>query len=294
MSTLVVGASGLIGYEFFRQNKNRDDWYFTYNTHKLQNFIQLDATNYDEVSNIVNKFKPTVVILPAALSNVNLCEVEQERAYKNNVGIVKNFIRSLDKSTHKKIVFFSTDYLFDGTKGPYSEDVSPNPINFYGKLKLMCEREIISSQIDYLIIRTTVVFGWEMQRKNFLYQVIDTLKDNREFVVPNDQYGNPTYVKDLVYATQWLLEKGYSGVYNVVGNEYINREMFAKKIALFFGLDQNLVIGKPTSYFKGVAPRPLLGGLTNDKIRKLGIKMRNVEESLSDMQKRKFEDDVYY
>ncbi len=294
MSTLVVGASGLVGYEFFRQNKNRGDWYFTYNTHKLRDFIQIDATNYDEVLNIVNKFKPTTVILPAALSNVNLCEVERERAYKNNVGVVKNFINSLDKSTPKKIVFFSTDYLFDGTEGPCSEDVHPNPLNFYGKLKLMCEQEIISSQLDYLIIRTTLVFGWEMQRKNFLYRVIDTLKDNRELIIPNDQYGNPTYVKDLIYATQWLLEKGYHGIYNVVGNEYINRETFAKKIALFFGLDQNLVIGKSTSYFKEVSPRPMLGGLTNDKILKLGIKMKNVEEALSDMQERKFEDDVYY
>lgn len=295
MSTLVVGASGLIGYEFYRQNKERNDWHFTYNTHKLKGFMHLDATNQSEVYDVVNKIKPKTLILPAALSNVNRCEVEHEIAYKNNVGIVKNFINALNNnSVRAKIVFFSTDYLFDGTSGPYSEDSQPNPINFYGKLKLMCEKEIISSGLDYLIIRTTVVFGWEMQRKNFLYRVIDTLKRNRKLFVPNDQYGNPTYVRDLVYAVDFLLEKGYSGVYNVVGDEYINRESFAKKIALFFGLDENLIVGKPTSYFKNVAPRPLLGGLKNDKIHKIGITMKNVEEALSDMLKRKSEDDVYH
>lgn len=294
MSTLVAGASGLVGYEFYRQNKKRNDWHFTYNTHELKDFTHLDATNQNEVYDAVNKIKPKTLILPAALSNVNRCEVEHEIAYKNNVEVVKNFINALSNSTHAKIVFFSTDYLFDGTSGPYSEDAQPNPINFYGKLKLMCEKEIISSGLDYLIIRTTVVFGWEMQRKNFLYRVIDTLKNNKELFVPNDQYGNPTYVRDLVYAVDFLLEKDYSGIYNIVGDDYINREIFAKKIALFFGLDENLIVGKPTPYFKDVSPRPLLGGLKTDKIHKIGITMKNVEESLSDMQERKFEDDVYH
>src|SRR3989338_3835167 len=179
MSVLVIGASGLVGYEFYRQNGEKEGWHYTYRN-------------------------------------------------------VKNVIDALQKTTRGKMVFFSTDYLFDGKDGPYSEDAKPNPLNVYGKLKLECEQEIQKSGLDYLIIRTTGVFGREIQRKNFLYRVTETLTRGDDLVIPNDQFANPTYVKDLVSATTNLLEMGKNGIYNVAGPEIMPRTELSHRFAKFY------------------------------------------------------------
>lgn len=293
MKTLVIGASGLVGYEFYRQNKDNQDWSYTYRNVKIHNFHHLDALNKEELGNLFKELRPELVIVPAAMANVNKCETEREFAYQGNVGVIKNVLDVMKKYGGKKIVFYSTDYLFDGENGPYDEEASFNPLNAYGKLKLECEKEIINSGFDYLIIRTTGIFGWEKQRKNFMYRVIDTLNRGDELVIPNDQLATPTYVKDLVKATIILLDKNLNGVFNVAGPEVMDRETLAKRIAKFFNLNLGLIRGEPTTYFKSLAPRPLKSGLKIGKINSLRIIMRSVEDSLLDMQKNKDVEDKY-
>jgi len=293
MNVLVVGASGLIGYEFYRQYKRMKNWFFTYHTHKLDDFIPLDATDETRTKEIIAHLSPDIVILPAAMPDVNRCETDRDNARKNNVGIVQNVIRAMVTSGKGKLIFFSTDYIFDGKLGPYSETDKPTPINYYGKLKLECEELIRSSELGHLIIRTTGVFGFEYRRKNFFYRVFDTLSAGKPLEVPNDQFGNPTYVRDLVSAIMTLIEKKCSGTYNVVGPDCISREEFAQKIAKTFSLDEKLIVGKPTPHFKDVAPRPLNAGFKTEKIKTLGIRMKGPEIALKDMQARKSKDDVY-
>lgn len=293
MSNLVIGASGLVGYEFYRQTRELKDWNYTYHNIQIRDFIKLDALNIEELNKLFSKLSSKNIIVPAAMPDVNRCEKEPELSYKNNVKLIKNVLDSMKKNSGKKIIFFSTDYLFDGKNGPYSEDAKPNPLNVYGKHKLECEKEILSSGLDYLIIRTTGIFGWEKQRKNFMYRVIDTLSRGEELVVPNDQFANPTCVQDLVSATLFLLTHNHSGVFNVAGPEIMERETLARRISRFYKLNENLIHGKPTSYFKSLANRPLNSGLKIDKITKIGLKMRIVEDALSDMQVRKKEDDIY-
>lgn len=291
MSTLVIGASGLVGYEFYRQMGETEGWSFTYRSKKLHDFIQLDATNADAVSEIVGELEPSLIILPAAYANVNGCETEKELASKNNVGIVENVLGAAGKNC--KLVFFSTDYLFDGKNGPYDEDASPHPLNYYGKLKLECEKLIASSGNPHLIIRTTGIFGWEAQRKNFFYRVMDTLSAGKKLEVPNDQSSNATYVRDLVSATLELLGMEKTGVYNVAGPELFTKEQLAREYASFLKLDSSLIIGKPTTSFPSIAPRPLLAGFKTGKLEALGMRVRKVKDALSDMQKRKRLDDSY-
>src|SRR3989339_1797240 len=126
MVSLVIGASGLVGYEFYRQKKNDGSWYFTYNNHKMNDFLHLDAGNLGEVRAIFNKINPNTVIFPAAMPNVNRCETEPEEAERANLGILQNVMDVMNGKG--KIVFYSTDYLFDGKNGPYSEDARVNPL----------------------------------------------------------------------------------------------------------------------------------------------------------------------
>ena len=248
----------------------------------------------DQVDALVKQIRPNIIILPAAMANVNLCEKEPELGIKNNVQIVKNFIHSIHANKLKsKIVFFSTDYLFDGKYGPYSEDAQPTPLNQYGKIKLMCEQELIKSKLDYLIIRTTGVFGWEMQRKNFVYRVLDTLSAGKELTVPNDQIYNPTYVIDLAANVLSLLKRNEKGIFHVAGPSFMDREKWTIMIADAFSLDKKLIVGKPTEFFNDVAKRPLKGGLKIDKIRSLGMDMRLPQDALIDMKARKLLDDKY-
>ena len=131
--TLVIGATGLVGYEFYRQKKGDGDWSFTYHTKKFGNFIHLDATDAEAAKETISKLKPSVIILPAAYANVNGCETEREKAYANNVGIVKNVLDAITAAGRAKsatLVFFSTDYLFDGKAPPYDEAAAPNPLNW--------------------------------------------------------------------------------------------------------------------------------------------------------------------
>ncbi|MBI4895185.1 MAG: NAD(P)-dependent oxidoreductase [Candidatus Aenigmarchaeota archaeon] len=289
MTNLVIGGSGLVGYEFYRQKK--DNYKFTYKSQKINSFIELDATCFEETKKLINKLSPEIVIVTAAMPDVNKCEIEKELAFKTNVGIIENIIKCLSKKS--KIVFFSSDYVFDGNSGPYSEKDKTNPINYYGELKVSCERKIINSGIKHLIIRTTGIFGWEMARKNFFYRVFDTLSSGKELFVPNDQFGNPTYVKDLVSTIEKMLNQDCEGIYNVVGEEWIARDNFARNIAKSFGLNDTLIIGKPTKYFKNIAPRPLKAGLRSDKIRKLGISIKSMDQAFEDMKNRKSIDDRY-
>lgn len=259
----------------------------------MNEFLKLDATNQEELDEALDKLKPELVIVPAAMPNVNKCEQEPELSHKNNVELIENVITTMKKYDGRKIVLFSTDYLFNGKNGPYSEDETPNPLNIYGKHKLECEKEIIASGLDYLIVRTTGIFGWEKQRKNFMYRVIDTLNRKEDLIIPNDQFANPTYVKDLVSATMILLKEGKNGIFNVAGPEIMERETLARRIARFYNLDESHIIGQPTSYFRGLANRPLNSGLRIDKIRSLGICMRTVEQALEDMKIKKSEEDKY-
>ncbi|MFA5412026.1 MAG: SDR family oxidoreductase [Candidatus Micrarchaeia archaeon] len=293
MPTLVIGASGLVGYEFYRQNKGKKGWFFTYRSVKVDDFLQLDASDAGQAEKLVSELKPDTVILPAAMAWVDKCEREPELARKNNVELLQNVIDAMKRHGGRRIVFFSTDYLFDGKGGPYSEDAEPNPLNVYGKIKLECERMLENSGLDYIILRTTGIFGWEKQGKNFLYRIFDTLGKGKPIEVPNDQYATPTYVKDIVGAAMALLEKGQTGTFNVVGPQYMNRVELSQKFAKGFGFDGGLIVGKPTSEFKSAAPRPMKAGFRIDKILGLGIRMRTVEEAVEDMKRRKEEDDKY-
>lgn len=293
MKVLVIGATGLVGYEFHRQKKNDKDWTFAYHTKKMDDFIRLNANNGEEVERVISRLEPGVVIMPAAMANVNRCEREPGLAWENNVGILKNVLNAMKKHGKVKIVFFSTDYLFDGKGGPYNEDAAANPINAYGRLKLECEEEIKKSGLEYLIIRTTGIYGWEKERKNFFYRVFEMLSRGDVLELPEDQYGTPIYVKDLVTAILWLLEHGKNGIYNVTGPEFINRVEVAKKFASAFGLDKGLIRGRPTREFRELAPRPLLAGLKNNKVRRMGIRIRNIDEALEDMKRNKEKDDKY-
>ncbi|MFM8437112.1 MAG: SDR family oxidoreductase, partial [Candidatus Kapaibacterium sp.] len=130
------------------------------------------------------------------------------------------------------LIHFSTDYVFNGEKGPYTETDVPDPVNYYGRTKLAGENAILTSKIPSTIIRTNIVYGHlPGVKKDFVTWVRDSGASGSGIAVVDDQFGNPTAAVDLAVATMRVIEKGRTGIYHVAGPEYLDRYSFARRIA---------------------------------------------------------------
>lgn len=264
MKYLVTGASGLIGLNLLNVLPVYER-IGTYHKYKLDNCIQLDIRNKQGVENLILENNVKIIFHAAAFANVDRCEVYKQKCLDINYRGTINIIRAANNN-NAKIIYFSTDYIFDGKNGPYKEDDLPNPINQYGLSKLLAENAIQKYCDDYLIIRTTVVYGHEIQGKNFVIRMLDNLNKNQTITVPNDQVGTPTYVQDLIKTVLVLLEKREHGIFNVVGADLIDRYSFACLVADVYGLDKSLITPTTTKKNSQKAPRPLNAGLINTKV----------------------------
>jgi len=183
-------------------------------------------------------------------------------------------------------VYFSSDYVFDGTAGPYSEDDPPSPTSAYGRTKLAGEEVVREIAADHLIVRTTGVYGWEQQGKNFVMRLIRELGDGRTLKVPTDQIGSPTYASNLVQAVRELLQHRKVGTYNIAGCQLVDRYHFALAVARVFGLRADLLTPVSTAELGQDAPRPLQAGLKVDKAkREITTPLLGYEAGLEAMKK---------
>ncbi len=263
---LVIGASGQVGGVIARRlvasGVTTCGTYCGHKPEQSSNYElqHLDLLDSDEVHKVIKDAAPDCIYLAASYTDVDGCENDPERSYAVNVSGVRDMVSAVqDKPC--KLVYFSSDYVFDGLKGPYDEKAKPAPLNVYGQHKLEAERIIASSGLSNVIVRTTVVYGDEWQRKNFVARLIATLGKGESLTVPNDQIGNPTYNETLADASIELCNSYNQGVFNIAGQERVSRYQFALEAAQVFGLDQSLIKATSTSALNQAAKRPLAGGL---------------------------------
>ena len=266
MRALVIGASGLVGSHIFNLCKSRD-WSTigTHFTYKTNNLIYLDIRSEYLVRSIFRDFSPNLVFLPAFCANVDYCEANEIESHKVNV-LGSNTIIKYCQLFQSKLVFYSSDYIFDGSSGTYSEYDKPSPICVYGQQKLLVESLIQKALSDYLIVRTTGVYGWERQNKNFVARLIKSLQQKELILVPTDQFSTPTLVNDLVTVTMMLHDKNVSGVFHIAGTTYLSRYQFALQVAHIFNLNRSLIQPVRTANLGQFSPRPLQGGLYSLKL----------------------------
>lgn len=285
---LIIGSNGMLGQrliEFFSKSKNvellcvsvEEKSYFD----QVQ-YEQLDITQKNSVRKIILDFFPDIVINTAAYTNVDKSEIEKELAWKINVNGVEN-IALYSWTVDAHLIHFSTDYIFDGKSGPYTENDKPNPIGYYGRTKLASENSIRTSGVRFTIIRTNILYGLaKYGRPDFVKWVIDSIQKGKEIKIVTDQLGNPTYLDDIVSVINKIIDRKKEGIYNIAGKEIISRFDFTKRIANFFNLNENLIIPIMTSELKQLAARPLKSGLITLKAEtELGYKSRTYEECLA-------------
>ncbi|MEM3443201.1 MAG: SDR family oxidoreductase, partial [Candidatus Bathyarchaeia archaeon] len=212
------------------------------------------------------------------------CEIEKEHAWKVNVEGAKNIAFACNK-IGAKLVYISTDYVFDGLKGYYSEEDKPNPINYYGLTKFEGEKQVIQHCQDYVILRTSVLYGWHPWKQNFVTWVINQLKQNKEINVVQNHFNTPTLAGNLAQMSIEALQRDLHGLYHASGSERINRYDFAVQIAKTFSLDASLIKPiKMSQLASWVAKRPKDSSLNTDKIQKqLKTKPLNITQGLKRM-----------
>jgi dTDP-4-dehydrorhamnose reductase len=261
----VVGASGFIGQILWRAlPAGRRAG--TYCASAVAGLEHLDLRDASQTLAFVGRVAPSVIFQTAALPNVDWCEDHRRECWAMNVEGTANLARAA-REVGAKLVYFSTDYVFDGRDGPYAEDDTPNPISVYGEAKLAAERFIQEHLPDHLIVRVTVVYGWERRGKNFVMGLIRRLGHGETIPVPGDQIGSPTYADNLVDVVLDLVSADRRGIYHVAGSEVMDRYTFACLAADTFGLDKAGLLRVTTAELGQRAARPLRAGMRVDKVR---------------------------
>jgi dTDP-4-dehydrorhamnose reductase len=277
---LVLGGSGLIGWNCVRQLRRGGAEVVATSLAQRAGFLQLDLRDTPSVQGLIHELDPGVVIVTAAATWADRAELEPAWAMEMNASSVERLRDGLEADT--TLVYLSSDCVFDGADGPYSEDAPTVPVNHYGITKVQGER-IVAEHPDHVIVRTTVVYGAELRRpgKNSLCQVRAALEAGTPFPAPVDEIGTPTYAGDLADAIVDLVRLGHRGVFHLCGPDVMSRYRYARLAARTFGLDPALVVPVRSEELHRPAKRPRNSGLLSGKAEAaLGRQLLGVQKGL--------------
>jgi len=273
MRIMIIGASGQLGLELSRKLSNYE-LIKTFALHELSEGLRLDLTDYLSLEDFIIKKKPEIIINAAALTDVDRCEVERDKAFKINAEAVRHIVRA-SRVIEAYLIQISTDYVFDGNKGLYKEDDLQNPINYYGLTKLLGEN-YASSYDDTLIVRTSGVF----RNKGFPVYVYKNLKEGKEVLAFKGFY-SPISATKLAEAINELVTYKKTGIINIAG-ERISRYDLAQKIKELYNLSGKVI---EVDRIEGwIAKRPFDSSLDISKAKKLvSIDFYSTDENLKHM-----------
>lgn len=226
----------------------------------------VDITDHASVRSVLKAFKPHAIIHAAAMTQVDDCELNRVGCNKVNVEATQN-IATISRDLGAHFHYISTDFVFDGQDGPYSEHDRPSPVNYYGESKLQAESSVQQICKQYSIIRTVLVYGYAptLSRSNIVLWVYNSLKDGKRIKVVSDQRRTPTLVEDLAHACIQIAEERKAGVWHISGPETLSPYDMAVRIARFFGLDDGLIEKVDASVFTQPGKRPPKTGFVIDK-----------------------------
>jgi dTDP-4-dehydrorhamnose reductase len=269
MRVLIIGASGLVGGNCQQYLQQFAD-YEVLGTHvSFPTPISLYYNPGEPRSNPDPKlfdFQPQAVVHCGALTFVDYCEQHEAESYQKTVASTAVALQ-LAASQRAKFIYISTDYVFDGERGPYVEEDVVNPICVYGRHKLEAEQLVINSGLPYLILRITNVYGDELRGKNFVARLLEQMATNQPIAltVPTDQYATPINAHDVARALKLLLDYDRQGIYHLGSTDYMNRLQLADRIIGSFAYANANLTSSTTAALAQVAPRPLRGGLLAHK-----------------------------
>lgn len=284
---MIVGADGGLGGDLRDIAVTETDWSIVEVTRDKVRFGELERS-FDSGSRAdwralfdSDHLRPDIVVNTAAMTNVDACETKKIEAWKNNVTLVEHLVGEC-KRHDRKLVQLSTDYVFDGSNGPYTENSTPRPINYYGKTKLAAENACVGGEINLAIVRTMWLYGEQRKGKtSFVTWLVDTLSAGGRARVVADEIGNPTYQNDVAYGILRIIEKDVQGVINIAGPELMSRWKFAETIAEVYELNRELLEPVSSADLQRPAKRPLASGLISLRAQTLlGLRLTSTKDGV--------------
>jgi dTDP-4-dehydrorhamnose reductase len=289
-TVLITGSNGLLGQKL-------TDLYLTHpqvkliatalgeNRHPIKTgyvYQSLDITNITEVDAIVAQFNPQTIINTAAMTNVDACETDQLGCDKLNVEAVAYLVEAANK-VNAQFIHISTDFIFDGTSGPYAEQDEPNPLSYYGHSKLKGENIVMEQATKWAILRTVLVYGLvhDMSRSNIVLWAKDALEKKKDIQVVDDQFRTPTLAEDLALGCFLAEQKEAQGVFNISGKDLMNIYELVERVAKRYGLSMDNVTKVKSNTLNQPAKRPPYTGFKLDKaMTQLDYKPHSFEEGM--------------
>ena len=264
---LVTGASGLLGHKIAQLALEKGHEVYSICKEHPTHFgtpIKLDLTNQNEISKVITKLKPEAIIHTAAYTDVDGCETNRDLAWKINAEATKQIaIASAKINSH--ITYVSTDYVFDGEKGLYTEEDETNPISYYGHTKLKGEEFIKEYAINWCIARPSVLYGWLDHKQNFATWLINSLNQKKEVKVLKDQYVSPTLNTNLAEMLLEIAQRKTLGILHTAGGTRVSRYEYALKLAEVFNLNMDLIKPAKIDEMSWKAKRPKDSSLNVNK-----------------------------
>lgn len=290
MKILVTGSNGLLGQKLTDLYKTKSNIELIatakgvdrYPAKNGYTYKSLDICNWEEVKNVMQYYKPDVVINTAAMTNVDACETEQEACDKLNVDAVKYLVNECN-NINAHFVHLSTDFIFDGTHGPLTENEKPNPLSYYGRSKHLAEILIMENSTSWAIVRTVLVYGivQDMSRSNIVLWAKNNLEQGKSLNVVGDQFRTPTLAEDLAQGCALIAEKKAKGIYNISGKDYMSVFDLVYRVADYWKLDKSLLNISSSEGIKQPAKRPPITGFILGKaINDLDYHPHSFEEGL--------------
>ena len=290
---LLTGANGLLGQKLVGLLAHSPTMVLTATargTNRLPfsagyTYRSMDITDRQQVLDVVGDERPDVVIHTAAMTDVDKCELEKDACWAQNVRAVEYLVEAC-RTTGAFLLHVSTDFIFDGTAGPYDETAEANPVSFYGWSKYAAEKAVMQSAglLRWAIARTMLVYGiaHDMSRSNLILWVKKSLEEGKNIRVVTDQWRSPTLAEDLAVGCVLIADREAEGIFNLSGKEVLTPYDMAIRTADYFGLDKSLIAPADASTFTQAARRPPRTGFVLDKARTaLGYAPHSFEEGIA-------------
>lgn len=293
---LITGGTGLLGKSLVDIFRKQHEVVASYvGTYEIRNekhirYLKLDVQDFDGYRRLFKEARPSVVIHTASIGSPDYSEKNKEITWRINVSAMDNII-SLCNECESKLVYISSNGIYDGEHAPYAENDKAIPLNFYGKVKLEGETLVLASRCVSAIVRPNIMYGWHhpFERSNIVTLALDKLSKKERFMVYEDVYVKPLYVEECAHAIFRIIAEEKYDSFNIAGCDRVSIYELIKKVAQIFKLDDGLVIPVAQGYFNELVPRPRDTSFKTDKMEnELMIKPVSIEEGLSIMNEKRY------
>jgi dTDP-4-dehydrorhamnose reductase len=294
MKIAITGSNGLLGqhlvnlllhkqYQVIAMGKGEDRTGFESNP--LYKYYSVDIASASDISHVFSIEKPAVMVHAAAMTQLDECEQEPKKCYATNVEGTAHAVAAAEEYC-KHLLYVSTDFVFDGEKGNYTEHDETRPISYYGYTKQLAECLVQQSKTPWAIVRTCLVYGNTISgtRSNIISWVRKNLEEDKEIKVVSDQFRTPTYVEDLAKGILLMIEKKATGIYHISGKDLLTPYEMALQTADYLKLDKKKIKRVDASSFVQPAARPPKTGFDISRARnELGYEPISFGEGLQKM-----------